>query len=401
VKKPHTDLTYFYDRWRSVAAGITETAGQTFILLAAVRILQAGPTAKALLAAGGSVGFILSLATVAVAGHRRWVPSQTAAWLSLAGACAMAMAGLFPILPVFVPACMIGMATSGMLIPLLTHMYESNYHESDRGRRYSRTIIIRIITAMLFSWVAGWIFAAHPQGFRWLMAIYAAAFVFSGWCLWRVPMPLLSPEGGAHPFRAMRYVREDRVFRLTLISWMLMGFANLMMIPMRVEYLANTRYGLDLSTAKIALLVGVIPNITRLIMIPIWGSLFDRMNFFNLRVAVNMGFALGIVTFFTSNSLPGLVAGALVFGISNAGGDVAWNLWVTKFAPEGRVADYMSVHVFLTGLRGIVAPLVAFHIVSRISIGALGWFSAVLIIGASAILVRELYADRERAAKAA
>jgi MFS family permease len=313
----------------------------------------------------------------------------------------MAMAGLFPILPVFVPACMIGMATSGMLIPLLTHMYESNYHESDRGRRYSRTIIIRIITAMLFSWVAGWIFAAHPQGFRWLMAIYAAAFVFSGWCLWRVPMPLLSPEGGAHPFRAMRYVREDRVFRLTLISWMLMGFANLMMIPMRVEYLANTRYGLDLSTAKIALLVGVIPNITRLIMIPIWGSLFDRMNFFNLRVAVNMGFALGIVTFFTSNSLPGLVAGALVFGISNAGGDVAWNLWVTKFAPEGRVADYMSVHVFLTGLRGIVAPLVAFHIVSRISIGALGWFSAVLIIGASAILVRELYADRERAAKAA
>jgi hypothetical protein len=61
----------------------------------------------------------------------------------------------------------------------------------------------------------------------------------------------------------------------------------------------------------------------------------------------------------------------------------------------------MSVHVFLTGLRGIVAPLVAFHIVSRISIGALGWFSAVLIIGASAILVRELYADRERAAKAA
>ena len=34
-----------------------------------------------------------------------------------------------------------------------------------------------------------------------------------------------------------------------------------------------------------------------------------------------------------------MIGAAILFGISNAGGDVAWSLWVTKFAPAARVAD--------------------------------------------------------------
>ena len=78
-----------------------------------------------------------------------------------------------------------------------------------------------------------------------------------------------------------------------------MGFANLMMLPLRVEYLANERYGLALSTSTIALLTGVIPNLARLVVSPLWGRLFDQINFFLLRIILNLGFALGILTFFT------------------------------------------------------------------------------------------------------
>ena len=137
----------------------------------------------------------------------------------------------------------------------------------------------------------------------------------------------------------MRHVRDDRLFRLTLISWMFMGMGNLMMYPLRVEYLANERYGLKLDVATVALLAGVVPNMARLVCSPIWGWLFDRMNFFTLRAVLNVGFALGILSFFVSDSMTGLLMGAVIFGISNAGGDVAWSLWVTKFAPPGRVAD--------------------------------------------------------------
>jgi MFS family permease len=175
---------------------------------------------------------------------------------------------------------------------------------------------------------------------------------------------------------------------------MLMGFANLMTVPLRVEYLANARYGLVLSVSMVAVLTGVIPNALRLLLAPVWGWAFDRLNFFALRVVLNAGFAISILTFFTSESLPGLVTGAVIFGVCNAGGDVAWMLWVTKVAPPGKVADYMAVHTFFTGLRGAVAPLVAFHLVSRLSIGTVGGVSALLIALATAILARELRRDR-------
>src|SRR6185369_2434387 len=101
-----------------------------------------------------------------------------------------------------------------------------------------------------------------------------------------------------------------------------------------------------------------------------------HMNFFSLRVTLNAGFAIGILACFTSSSLSGLIAGAIIFGISNAGGDVAWSLWVTKFAPAGRVADYMSVHTFLTGVRGVAAPMFAFWLVTRVTPMTLALFSA-------------------------
>ncbi|HAB19689.1 MAG TPA: MFS transporter, partial [Verrucomicrobiales bacterium] len=163
-----------------------------------------------------------------------------------------------------------------------------------------------------------------------------------------------------------------------------------MMLPMRVEYLGNPRYGLAKSAAEIALLTGVIPNLARLIMNPVWGWLFDRMNFFALRTTLNVGFAVGILAFFTSSSPVGLVAGALIYGISNAGGDVAWGLWVTKFAPPERIADYMSVHTFLTGVRGVAAPLVAFQLVQRFSLSTLGLLSAALIVVATVLLLPEI-----------
>ena len=78
-----------------------------------------------------------------------------------------------------------------------------------------------------------------------LLVVFAAAFAFAAFCLARVPSRPLTALGGTHPFRALRYARSDRVFRQTLISWMFLGFATLMVGPLRVEYLANPTHGPD------------------------------------------------------------------------------------------------------------------------------------------------------------
>lgn len=386
VRRTDTELTYQYERWRAVTSGILETAGTTFLLLIAVRWFNAGATGKALVAGAGSFGLMLTPLTVALVARRGWRAAHAAAGLAAFGALSFLLMAAFPMLPVFIVGSVLALTASSAAIPLLTQIYQENYPERTRGHLFSRTVMIRIGTAALFSELAGRALSGHLEQFRWLLVFFAVTLAGGSFCLARCPSRPLTAIGGTHPFRAMRFIRQDKLFLRTLIGWMLMGFANLMMLPMRVEYLANPKYGLALTVSEIAFLTGVVPNMARLVMSPVWGRLFDQMNFFMLRATLNLGFALGILAFFTSADVTGLILGAVVFGISNAGGDVAWSLWVTKFAPADHVADYMSVHTFFTGVRGLAAPLAAFHLLNVLDIKTLGW-AAILMIVASVLLL--------------
>ena len=383
-------ITYRYERWRALTVGILETASGTFLLLIAVRWFNATPMLKALVASGGSVGLLLTPLVVYFVGRWQWPAAQSAARVLWFGSGCLALAALAPVLPVYVPCAVLGAAASAAVIPLLTQMYQENYGDRERGRLFSRAFMIRIATAAACSKLAGEALTGNLGAFPVLLLVFALALAAGGFCLSRCPSHPLAVDGGAHPLRGMRFVREDALFRRTLICWMLMGFANLMMLPLRIEYLANPKYDLKLTVGMIAVLTGVIPNVARLILSPVWGWLFDRMNFFALRMTLNVGFALGTLTFFTSGSHRGLVAAAIIYGVSAAGGDVAWSLWVTKFAPPERVADYMSVHTFLTGVRGVLAPVVAFAVVAHASLVTMALISAGLTLLATLMLMPEI-----------
>ena len=383
-------LTYRYERWRAITSGILETAAITFLLLIALRAFDAGPIAKGVIAGGGGLGLMLSPMIVAFVGKAGWSPSKAASRLSVLGAACYLVMALAPSLPVFMIGSVLALTATACAIPLLTQMYQENYPEVERGRLFSRTVMIRIAMAALFSELGGRMLSHDIQLFRALLVIFSVSLAFSAFCLSRCPTQPLSNSDGSHPFRALRFAHTDKLFRRTLICWMLMGFANLMMLPMRVEYLGNAKYNLGLKLSMVALLTGVIPNVARLILSPVWGWLFDKMNFFALRMTLNIGFMIGITSFFTSDSLPGLIVGAIVFGISNAGGDVAWSLWVTKFSPPDRVAEYMAVHTFFTGVRGVLAPLAGFFLIAHVSMAVLGWIAAGLILAATLLLLPEI-----------
>jgi hypothetical protein len=385
-----TALTYRYESYRAVGAGILEAAGSTFLILIAVRWFAAGALAKGCVAAGSGLGYLLTPVLVSRVKASGLPVAQAAARLLAAGAAILAIPAVWPREPVFVAASMLGMACAGVIIPLLTQIYQESYPEASRGRFFSRTVMIRIVSAATFSYAAGELLSADIRYFQWLLAGFAVTLAFSSWCLSRIPSEALHGAGDTHPFRVLRYARDDRLFQRTLVSWMLMGFANLMMLPLRVEYLASPKYALSMSPDMIALLTGVVPNLARLVMSPVWGWMFDRANFFVIRMSLNIGFALGIASFFTSDSLPGLIASAVIFGVSVAGGDVAWSLWVTKIAPSDRVADYMSVHTFFTGIRALTAPMVGFAIVTHWPITVGGWIAALLILVATLYLLPEV-----------
>ena len=387
-------ITLKYELRRAVAAGVFETAG-VFLLLIAIRHFQTGENIKALVAVGAAGGHLFSPLSVSLATKFRLPAARAAAYLFLASAFLFMISASVPYLAPFVIASLLGMICAAAATPLLTQVYHDNYPAHERGKLFSRAMFLRIATAAGFAFLAGWALDGRLQYFQILMAVFSAAGLYSAWCLLRVPSSPLAPSGSRNPLYALRYIKDDPTFRNALLSWMLMGISNLMMLPLRIEYLGNPKYNITLydkplTAAMIALLVSVIPNIARLIMSPLWGAFFDRVNFFILRIAINLGFALAILTFFTGNSFVGLIVGAILYGVSNAGGDLAWSLWVTKIAPAHRVAHYMSVHTFLTGVRGVCAPFLAFHLASQLSLAQMAVFNAMLIGAACLILIPEI-----------
>jgi hypothetical protein len=286
-----TKITYRYERLRAVSAGIVDTAGSTFLLLIAVRWFETGATAKALIASGASTGLLVSPLVLSFVSHRQLPGAKAAAGIFVMGSIAFTLAALFPVLPVFIIAGMIGMASATVAIPLLTQVYQENYPREKRGRLFSRTFIVRIASIILFGKFAGDYLSRNLEGFPYILGSFAVAFALAAVCMWKIPSRPICNDRGSHPFRALRFVREDALFRRTLTSWMILGFANLMMLPLRVEYLANPEYGLLLPVATIALLTEVIPNVARLCFSQVWGWLFDHINFFVLRAVLNIGFA--------------------------------------------------------------------------------------------------------------
>ena len=364
--------------------GIFESYG-TFLLIILVRHFHGTSLDKSIVAAAGTSGLLLSPLLLFVSRNLGFSAPKTLSRLLAISSCAFLVAATMSDPTLFVALVTIGILLPSTASPLLTSIFNNNYPPHKRGRFYAQNQAIRILTSIIFGGIAGWFITGAVELYYVLILIFAAALACSSYLVSQIPgenqstppSPLLS---------CFTYLASDSLLRNTTISWMLLGFGNLMMLPLRVEYLANPTYGLNLSELEIAAFVSVLPNIARLGGTYVWGRLFDSMNFFTLRMVLNLSFLTGIVSFFMSSSPWGLALSAVIFGFSTSGGDVAWTLWVTKFAPANRVPDYMAVHTFFTGIRGLLAPITAFTLLGVMSIQALSLLSAGLILMATILL---------------
>src|SRR6185369_16653288 len=97
-----TQITYRYEKWRALSAGVLEAAATIFLLLIAVRWYDAGKYSKALVAGGGSVGYLLGPWLVLQVERAGWPVALAAARLAGLGAISFAVMAAIPVLPVFV-----------------------------------------------------------------------------------------------------------------------------------------------------------------------------------------------------------------------------------------------------------------------------------------------------------
>ncbi|MFN2334942.1 MAG: hypothetical protein ABR550_11015 [Wenzhouxiangellaceae bacterium] len=156
---------------------------------------------------------------------------------------------------------------------------------------------------------------------------------------------------------SLHILRQDRWYRRYMATMFLFGSGNLMVIALLVVLLTEQ---LGVSRLSQVLITTTIPLIAVAILTPIWARRLDQVHILDYRARHSWSFVLAIGMF-----VPGAIfgqiwlfwLGALALGAAFAGGKLGWNLGHNDFASDSRSTLYMGIHVSLTGVRGLLAPL--------------------------------------------
>ena len=383
-----TKKAFWIEMIRSGPIGMLEFLFVPLAGLVALKYYNASDWQKAFLLSISEAGLIATFIIVPLIRRLRWQATHAAAIFSLLGAVGIAFTAAYSDSLI---SYMAGLGFAFFILmlplPLITQIYRTNFPDTKRGKILAIASIMRGIIGIVFAWKAGQWIDSDIENFKPLLWVFVCVSLLNAIAFWLMPK-VETAKGSTNPFSAFKWLKRDKKFRTLIVSWMLMGLGNLTALKIWTEYFANDQYGNGFSAFEVTLLTFIIPQSVKILFTYPWGWLFDRMNFYLLRIILNVLFGAAIIVVFYGQTFWVIAIGTGLQGLAFAGGSIAWMLWVTKIAPPEHTAEYMSIHTFTTGLRGVIAPALGFYLLVTIG-DSIAIFSTILIILASVVIIPE------------
>lgn len=292
----------------------------------------------------------------------------------------MAVTSVFLMLMALAPTSIFGlvMITLGMIvarlawagvITLRAAIWRANFPRQVRARITGWiTIIYSLIIAataatigiLMSWWPEVWRLTFPLAGVIGLAAAwrYQATRVRGGWRLQSEELDQRRGRSGGQLRAAFGILRTDRWYRRYMITMFAFGSGNLMVIALLVVLL-NEQFGFG--RFEQVMITTALPLIMLSIFTPIWARRLDAVHILDYRARQAWMFVITMLLFLLASAL-GLKwlfwVGALSLGMAFAGGKLGWNLGHNDFASDDKSTLYMGIHVTLTGVRGLIAPLI-------------------------------------------
>ncbi|MCH7227508.1 MFS transporter [Haloferula sp. A504] len=384
--------TFRLELLRSFPQGFVETAMATFAVFVAIRIFDLPSWVKGAILASGSVGLLLSLFVVQIIRRRGWTVNNVAAgfWcLSAVGFGTSAVSADRPVL--YAAGVCFAFVFLASASPLMAQIYRKHYADENRGRLFSLTSLSRACTVALGGWLLGlWV---ENQGFQPLFATYAAGTLLMALCVRAMAPVRLRASNRIRWFDAFSHVGDNKPFAKLLVMWMLIGLGNLISWALFVEFIGNPAYGFGFDAERTGFITATVPMLAFIVTVVPWGTVFDKLPFYRVRAMVNLFFIAGILIYYLGSSVFTLCLGIALHGIARSGGQILWMLWTTRFAEEDRLSEYQSVHSFLTGVRGVLAPFIAYACLQHLGPVSVALIASGLLLIGTLLIAPEIRAE--------
>ena len=391
--------TYFWDRIRGAGQGVLETGYMGLTLVIAIQVFDASYEVKGLIAAANPLGLLMTPITLSIFAWLNRPANQVAATMMfISGLCMLASAFSHSITGYLYPLLLSFVAFT-QAVPMMAHIYAENYPPNKRGTYLSTSFMISVAATLGFSYLFGHLMDLSTGYYRLILLSLCAANFVVALAIYQIPSTPVSKKETQNPIQNLGYAFSDGKFGFMLLGWTFAGLGNLMVMPIRFEYLLQPEYGIETSTLNVAWLTLGLPAICRFISVKFWGKLFDSMDIMILRSILSAMQMIAIVLFFSTRNLWIIGIASVLYGLSMGGGNLAWSLWVTKFAPPERTAAYMSVHTFLTGVRGFAAPFLGFYFLIRYGSIGTGGIGGGMILVSIFLMMGLFFVTRAKASR--
>ena len=278
------------------------------------------------------------------------------------------------------------------IITTRAHLWRQNYARNARTAFAARNqAIVSLIHAGTGA-ATGWLVASQPARFRLILFVGALCALLS---LLRVrglrlrhQKRLLAQESrgldtGFSLRNCLSVLTEDRLYRRYMTWMMVLGSGNLMFMAPLILVMTGP---LAMNGSAQVWITAALPTLVSPFALFYWARHLAREHVIQFRARNSRWYATA-VALFAAGSISGLVpllwVGATVLGIGIAGGVLGWNLGHNDFASDERVADYVGLHVSLTGVRGLLAPLIGVGLYGMLESFAPGFGAWSLVVPAA------------------
>ncbi|MBK9227318.1 MAG: hypothetical protein IPL67_09780 [Ignavibacteria bacterium] len=347
--------------------------------------------------------------------HRSSNPAKTIIILALISRFFLFIIPLFSS-PEYFIFCIAAMSYIDSLIkPSWNTVFKHNYSDSRRSLLYSYSSSLYTIVILIVSTVLGYLLDINYELYKILFPIAGifdvlsymslAKMITMGQNLKMIPPGIpgkslslkLMEDIFVLPVRnTMRIFKENRPFLRFEVFFFMYGMAFMIASPAVPIYLVEV---LQLSYSPISIAKGLVFYTATILFTPLMGRLHGTGNptkfcgylflfllFYPLSM-MGVKYIPGVISFITPEIM--LYFTFFLFGILMSGITMSWNLSTIYYAPHYQEANYQSVHITLTGVRGLFSPFIGYLILRYVSIEATFIVSAIIFLLAGIMMLRE------------
>jgi hypothetical protein len=318
--------------------------------------------------------------------------------------------------PNFFVFCIAAMSYLDSLIkPSWNTVFKHNYSDSRRSSLYSYASSLYTIIVLIVTTILGYLLDINYELYKILFPLAGIFDVMSYVSLAR--MIRMSEKMNAYPHKyadnrmslklfrditiipvrnMLRIFRENKPFFRFESYFFMYGMAFMIASPAVPIFLVED---LKLSYSPISIAKGLVFYTATILFTPVMGRLHGTGNptkfcgylflflmFYPLSM-MSVKYLPSVFSFMTADFM--LYFTFFIYGVLMSGVTLSWNLSTIYYAPHFQAANYQSVHITLTGVRGLFSPFIGYLILRYISIEATFIVSSMIFLLAGIMMLRE------------